>query len=32
MAVGLEGPPRYLEDLLTNNIGVNYSYIKRLEE
>ena len=29
--VGLEGLPRYLEDL-TNNIGVNYSYIKRLEE
>ena len=32
MAVGLEGLPRYLEDLFTNNIGVNYSYIKYLKE
>ena len=31
-AVGLEGLPGYLEDLLANNIGVNYSCIKRLEE
>ena len=32
MVVGLKGLPRYLEDLLTNNIGINYSYIKRLKE
>ena len=32
MAVGLEGLPRRLEDLLTNNIGINYSRIKRLEK
>ena len=32
MAVGLEGLPRRLEDLLIDNIGVNYSRIKRLKE